>query len=83
MNNTSQIPVITYEENLAFFAELEKNIQDESEARQGYYHMMLKFGYLMEPQEVLDLEEIIAEELKHTRILNEMIYRRNKISPEN
>ena len=74
---------ISYEEFLAFFSELEKNIQDESEARQGYYHMMLKFGYLMTPQEVIDLEEIIAEELKHTRILNEMIYRRNKISPEN
>lgn len=84
MNNIDlKTPKITNEEKLAMYGELEQNIMDEAEARKSYYHLLLKFGYLMTPQEVLDIESIISEELKHTRILNDMIYRRNNISPEN
>lgn len=74
--------VIREEEYNAFFAELENNIRDEAEAREGYYKMMVKFAYLMTPNEIKDIREIIAEELKHTRILNKMIEKRNGIQAE-
>lgn len=70
------------EDEQALFAELEKNIADEAEARQGYYILMAKFGYLLEEKEFRDFREIISEELKHTNLLNDMIQRRNGIIAE-
>ena len=66
----------------ALFAELEKNVADEAEARMSYYILLTKFGYLLSEQEQEDFREIIAEELKHTNLLNEMIQRRNHIMAE-
>lgn len=70
------------EEN-ALFVELEKNIADEAAARMGYYELLVKFSHLLDDQEIEDFQEIIAEELKHTKILEFMIRRRNGIIPEN
>lgn len=66
----------------ALFVELERNIADEADARKGYYILLSKFAHLLEPKELEDFKEIIAEELKHTRLLNEMIERRNHIVAE-
>lgn len=66
----------------ALFAELEKNIADEAEARLGYYILLTKFEYLLDEKERKDFEEIISEELKHTNLLNAMIQRRNGIVAE-
>lgn len=65
------------------FVELEKNIADESEAREGYYRLLSKYDYLLSDREIADFREIIAEELKHTNLLNAMIRRRNGILAEN
>lgn len=66
----------------ALFVELEKNIADESEARMGYYSLLVKFSDLLSDEELAQFEEIISEELKHTNLLNTMIQRRNKIIAE-
>lgn len=71
-----------FEEENALFVELEKNIADESEAREGYYRLLSKYSYLLTPYEIDDFREIIAEELKHTNLLNAMIQRRNGIIAE-
>ena len=65
-----------------FLAELERNVQDEAEARQGYYEILAKYGSLLTNEEISDIGKIISEELKHTVILNEMIEKRSKILPE-
>ena len=65
-----------------FVADLEKNIAAEAEARQDYY-ILLKYWYdELEPEEVEQIKEIIAEELKHTEILRDMIERKTKIIAE-
>ena len=63
-------------------ADLELNIADEAEARQGYYNLLADYGEYFSREEIKLIKEIIAEELKHTNILQEMIYRRNGIIPE-
>ena len=73
--------MITKEEN-ELFIELEKNIADEAEAREGYYKLLSKFQFLLTQRELEDFEEIISEELKHTNLLNAMIQRRNGIIAE-
>ena len=65
-----------------FLAELERNVQDEAEARQGYYEILANYASLLTDEEISDIREIISEELKHTVILNEMIEKRSKILPE-
>lgn len=65
-----------------FLAELEKNVQDEAEARQGYYKILANYSSLLTEEEINYIGEIISEELKHTVILNEMIEKRSKILPE-
>lgn len=73
--------MITKEEN-ELFIELEKNIADEAEARESYYKLLSKFDYLFTEKELSELREIISEELKHTKLLNAMIQRRNGIIAE-
>lgn len=68
--------------DLELMAELEDNISDEAEARQKYYELLAKYEHLFSYQEIEDIREIIAEELKHTNILNKMIWRRNHIIAE-
>lgn len=68
--------------DLELMAELEDNISDEAEARQKYYELLAKYEHLFSYQEIEDIREIIAEELKHTDILNKMIWRRNHIIAE-
>lgn len=68
--------------DLELMAELEDNISDEAEARQKYYKLLAKYENLFSYQEIEDIREIIAEELKHTDILNKMIWRRNHIIAE-
>jgi hypothetical protein len=70
-------------DEFCLFVELEKNIADESEAREGYYRLLSKYDYLLSDREIDDFREIIAEELKHTNLLNAMIRRRNGILAEN
>lgn len=70
-------------DEFGLFVELEKNIADESEAREGYYRLLSKYDYLLSDREIDDFREIIAEELKHTNLLNAMIRRRNGILAEN
>lgn len=69
------------EEN-ALFQEIENNIADEAEARQGYYLLMEEYSHLLTDSEIEDIKEIISEELKHSILLNNMIRRRNGIVAE-
>lgn len=69
-------------QEFALCAELEKNIGDEAEARYGYYILLTKFGHLLTSDELKVFEEIIAEELKHSRLLNNIIFRFNGILEE-
>lgn len=71
-----------FREENALCMELEKNIADESEARGNYYKLLSKYGFFLTRDEIEDIEEIIAEELKHTNLLNAMIQRRNGIIAE-
>lgn len=75
--------IYTEEELNALFAELERNIKSEADAREGYYVLMLKYGYLLTPIEHNQIRDIISEELKHTELLNKMLVTRNGILPEN
>lgn len=61
---------------------LEENIADEAEARQGYYKIFEQYGFSLSEREKQEINEIIAEELKHSDILARMIYRRTGIIPE-
>ena len=81
LTRSNNITAIREDEN-ALFAELERNVADEAEARQGYYILLTKFGYLLNEKETEDFREIIAEESKHTNLLNDMIQRRNGIIAE-
>ena len=65
-----------------FLIELEKNIADEAEAREGYYRLLRDYKELLSKEELDKIEEIIAEELKHSIILEDIIYRINSILPE-
>ena len=62
--------------------ELEKNIADEAEAREGYYKILGRYGHLLTIEEGYTFREILAEELKHSKLLKEMIERRNGIFAE-
>lgn len=66
----------------ALFVELESNIADESIARKGYYNLLMKFQSLLTETEKEQINEIIAEELKHTHLLSAMIENRNHITAE-
>lgn len=61
---------------------LEFNISEEAKARMFYYELIEQYAYLLSETEMEEFEEIIAEELKHTELLNRMIRRRNGILPE-
>lgn len=61
---------------------LEQNIADEAEARDGYFRIFEVYGAELSDREVEQLKEIIAEELKHSDILANMIYRRTGIVSE-
>ncbi len=66
----------------ALFVELESNIADESIARKGYYNLLMKFQCILSETEKEQINEIIAEELKHTKLLTAMIESRNHIVAE-
>ena len=66
----------------ALFIEVEKNIADEAEARMGYYRILEEFKDMLSDSEIADIREIISEELKHTILLENIIYRRNGIVAE-
>jgi rubrerythrin len=61
---------------------LEKNIADESEARQGYFAIFQEYFDDLSMDEIWQIKEIIAEELKHTEMLQKMIRKRTKIDAE-
>ena len=65
-----------------FCADIENIIAHEAFARRSYYDLQAKYGKLIYSDEIAQLNEIIAEELKHSEILRDMIYRRTKILPE-
>jgi len=56
-------------------AEIEKNISDEAIAREGYYR--LKAILPLEEQDIIN--EIISDELDHSRILKKLVERYSKI----
>lgn len=68
--------------NYDLCAAIEQNILDEAEARKGYYELMGKYTEEFSERELEQLAEIIAEEIKHTEILEAMIYKRNGIVAE-
>lgn len=68
--------------NYELCAAIEQNILDEAEARKGYYELIGNFVDEFSERELESLAEIIAEEIKHTEILEAMIYRRNGIVAE-
>ena len=70
------------EEILDLCGMLERNISDEALAREGYFDILRYFGDLLSDAEVDNIKEIIAEELKHSELLSEMIRRRTRIFPE-
>ena len=61
---------------------LEKNIADEAEAREGYFAIFEKYFNELSMEEIWDIKEIIAEELKHSDILTRMVRRRTEIDAE-
>lgn len=61
---------------------LEENIADEAEARIGYFKIIQEYFDDLSMDEVWTLKEIIAEELKHSDQLKEMVRKRTKIDPE-
>ena len=61
---------------------LEENIADEAEARKGYFKIFEEFEDELSGRERQLLNEIISEELKHSIILRDMIYRRTGIKEE-
>ena len=61
---------------------LERNIADEAEVREGYYNLFDCYNDDFSEREREQLRKIIAEEIKHTEILEAMIYRRNGIVGE-
>lgn len=61
---------------------LEKNIADEAEAREGYFAIFEKYFNELSMEEIWEIKEIIAEELKHSDILTRMVRRRTKIDAE-
>ena len=65
-----------------FLAELEDNIADEAAARRKYYKLLADFEEFLSFHEQDLIEEIISEEMKHSKILAEIIYRRNRIKAE-
>lgn len=65
-----------------FLAELEDNIADEAAARRKYYNLLADFGEFLSPHEKELIEELISEELKHSEVLAQIIYRRNRIAAE-
>lgn len=70
------------EEILGLCSLLEENISDEALARQGYFDVLKWYGDLLSKQEIDEIEEIIAEELKHSELLAAMIKRRTLIKAE-
>lgn len=62
--------------------DLEKNIADEAEARLGYYQILRRYSNFLSISEIEQIEDIIAEELKHSEILHAIIERRTGIKPE-
>lgn len=65
-----------------FVADLEQNIAAEAEARREYYSLLEYWYDDLESEEIEQIKEIIAEELKHTEILRDMIEKRTKIIAE-
>ena len=61
---------------------LEENLADEAEARQGYYKILRDYSGYLHPAVIELIEEIIAEEKKHSLILRDMIYVRDNIEAE-
>lgn len=61
---------------------LEDNIVDEAQARQGYLKIFEWYDNELTNNERRLLKEIIAEELKHSEILHEMISNRTGIIAE-
>lgn len=68
--------------NFEFCADLEKLIQDEAAARKEYYRFLEAYGWELTFEQIEKIKEIIEEELKHTEILSEMVFKNSKISPE-
>lgn len=67
---------------LDFITWLEKATAAEAEARQDYYDLLRLFANEFTNEEISQVKEIIAEELKHTEILRKIVERVTGIKPE-
>lgn len=74
-----------YESNSKYFLceILEHNISEEAKARAEYYRILENFERDLTEIEKEEIEEIIAEELKHSEILARMVRRRSGVVAEN
>lgn len=74
-----------YESNPNYFLceILEHNISEEAKARAEYYRILENFERDLTEIEKEEIEEIIAEELKHSEILARMVRRRSGVVAEN
>ena len=66
----------------AMSAELEYLIGEEARARKDYYLYLTKFDSLLSEEDLSKFKEIISEELKHSKMLSEMVTRISEILPE-
>ena len=73
-----------YESNPKYFLceILEHNISEEAKARAEYYRILETFERDLTETEKKEIEEIIAEELKHSEILARMVRRRSGVVAE-
>jgi len=60
------------EELCELLSEIEENICNEAEARQGYYELMEK---IEDPDDIDIIAEIISDELNHAELMKEMARR--------
>lgn len=67
---------------LDFVHWLENAIAGEANARIDYYDLLRLFPENFSKEELSQIEEIIAEELKHTEILSQIVKRVTGIVPE-
>lgn len=74
-----------YESNSKYFLceVLEHNVSEEAKARAEYYRILESFERELSESEKAEIEEIISEEIKHSKILTRMIFRRSGIKGEN
>jgi rubrerythrin len=63
----------------ALCARLEKDIEDEAEARKEYYETISEFIDILDQKDIAVIREIIGDEQNHSEKLKELVYKYAKI----